>query len=820
MRVLVSGIGRSGTTMMYQQIALMMRDAFKAPRFRYEPYLWNLNASNASWGAYGPENLSARGMQVHQATPLFLEGEHPVHDSFLWSLYGGSTSLPGDPDLPDAWLAKIIRGSGRLEAYLKTFPDLKIVLCLRNPLDTLNSSLGMFSFTGEEFHASDAPRLLAEVAEHLPHLSASMPEKASHLAVSALWWRSFTEWSLRVAATYPDRCFVFRHELLSDRQDALIERLVDFLGFSSPEVFKLGISKPAGRVTSATYLLGSDIGELYPHLRYYLDDCLSGDMTEQERESFEEKLLARYAERKFSPQLAGDRLGRRSSVGLRKDILSGSDVALKHVAPKPDDPVRIPLSERLEAFVSDNNLRLGDYKRLARPIVGKARTFGCCIISRNNRATIRDAIYSALDQTRPFDRIVVVDDASEDGSQAILRDLEGRYTPLEIIYQSQNSGVSATRHLGVQALGTDFITQLNGEDCFWPTKNREESEIVIDDPTAIAFSDYLWDRGPSETERVTTASYAGDPIDVFAKMLALNERMPRDMTFAFSLYVATGGHDTRLGFYEDWDFNLRLARASGVWRNSNSAFGTVLNRRQDPLAGVDPAIRRRAIVQVFLRAALAQPETRRLADLFAVATRGVHDQMTNALYSFLMAHEEGAASLEGLRPLTAREWAGKSDDDFAFSAIAIDRDRRGVVSCVSWTPGQGFGANQAPYSEIPRPEFFWQLEPTALASVEVYQPVLGLRIEFYNLVSDNEVLVEVIDGPFTLFSERFAIEKSRRREDVLQPIIVQLGLPLGRGRYDLKLTTKHFLERTAAGPDAQTRKFYVIVSNVGKARDQ
>lgn len=820
MRVLVSGIGRSGTTMMYQQIALMMRDAFKAPRFRYEPYLWNLNASNASWGAYGPENLSARGMQVHQATPLFLEGEHPVHDSFLWSLYGASTSLPDDPELPDAWLAKIIRGSGRLEAYLKAFPDLKIVLCLRNPLDTLNSSLGMFSFTGEEFHASDAPRLIAEVAEHLPRLSANVPEKASHLAVSALWWRAFTEWSLRVADMYPERCFVFKHELLADRRDSLVEALVNFLGFSSSDVFKLGISKPAGRVTSATYLLGSDIGELYPHLRYYLDECLSGGMTMDERQRFEEKLLQGYAERKFSPQLAGDRLGRRSTIGLRNDILGGYDVALKHVAPKADDPVRIPLRERVEAYTSDKNLRLGDYKRLARPAVGKARTFGCCIISRNNRATIRDAIYSALDQTRPFDRIVVVDDASQDGTQAILRDLEGRYTPLEIIYQSQTIGVSAIRHLGVHALGTDFITQLDGDDCFWPTKNREEGEVVLDDPTAVAFSDYLWDRGPSETERVNTASYAGDPLEIFAKMLALNEGIPRDMTFASALYVDTGGYDTRLGLYEDWDFNLRLARVSGAWRASNSAFGTVLNRRQDPLAGVDPAIRRRAIVQVFLKAALAHPETRRLADLFAVATRGVHDQMTNALYSFLMAHDEGAASLEGLRPLAGREWAGKSHDDFALSAIAIDRDRRGVISCVNWTPGQGFGTNQAPYSEIPRPEFFWQLEPTAFASVEVYQPVTGLRIEFYNLFSDNEVLVEVIDGPFTLFSERFAIDKSQRREDVLQPIIVQLGLPLGRGRYDLKLTTKHFMERTAAGPDAPTRKFYVIVSSVLKTGDQ
>jgi hypothetical protein len=805
--------------MMYQQIALMMRDAFKAPRFRYEPYLWNLNASNASWGAYGPENLSARGMQVHQATPLFLEGEHPVHDSFLWSLYGGSASLPGDPELPDAWLAKIIRGSGRLEAYLKAFPDLKIVLCLRNPLDTLNSSLGMFSFTGEEFHASDAPRLLAEVAEHLPHLSASMPEKASHLAVSALWWRSFTEWSLRVAARYPQRCFIFRHELLADRQDALVEELASFLGFSSPDVFKLGISKPAGRVTSATYLLGSDIGELYPHLRYYLDDCLSGDMTEQELATFEERLLARYAERKFSPQLAGDRLGRRSTIGLRNDILGGHDVALKHVAPQPDDQVRIPLRERIEAYASDNGLSVGAYKRLARPAIAKAggRTFGCCITSHNNRQTIRDAIYSALDQTRPFDRIVVVDDASNDGTPAILRDLEGRYTSLEIIYQAQTVGMSAARHIGIEALGTDFITELDGDDCFWPTKNREEGEVVLDDPTAIAFSDYLSDRGPSETEQIDTRDYAGDPVDVFSRMLALHDGMPRDLTFASSLYAATGGYDPRLGLYEDWDLKLRLARVSGPWRRSSSAFGTVYNLRQDPSKTRDPAIRRRAIVQVFLKAALAHPETRRLADVFAVATRGVHDQMTNALYSFLMAHDDGAASLQDLRPLAGREWAAKSHDDFALSAIAIDRDRRGVISSVHWSPLQGFGANQAPYSEIPRPEFYWQIESSARAGVEVFEPVPGLLVELYSPVRDNEVRVEVVDGPFTLFSQTFTLQKSLRRDGVLQPLTLNIDMPLERGRYELRLTTAYFTEKTGSAASAPRRKLHVILGSIVNA---
>jgi len=815
MRVLVSGIGRSGTTMMYQQIALMMRDAFEAPRFRYEPYLWNLNPSNTKLANYGPESLSARGMQVHQNAPLFLDGFHPIHEAFLWSLYGGAQSLPGDPEFPDAWLAKIIRGSGRLESYLQAFPDLKIVICLRNPLDTLNSSLGMFSFTGEEFHVSDAPRLFAEVAQQLPHLDLPDPNTASHLEISAVWWRAFTEWSLRVARKYPDRCFVFRHELMAEREDALIDQLTDFLGFSSSRVFKMGLGETAGRKTTATHLLAADIAQMQPHLSYYLDECLAEDMSPDERQRLEGRLLQRYAGGEFSPQLAADRLGRRSTLGLREDILGGHDVARKYMTPKASDATRVPLRAHIEAHAAQNSLTIGAYKAIVRPALVRTEClmFGCGIASHNNRDTIRDAIFSALDQTRPFDRIVVVDDASRDGTQAILRDLERRYSSLSIVYRKHNGGVSVARQQSIQALGTKFITHLDGDDCFWPTKNREEAEIVIDDPSAVAFSRYLMDMNPTTQEVVDTSSFVGDPAEIFPRLVARAPGVPRDMTMSAAIFAATGGYDSRLSLYEDWDFKMRLANISGPWRLSGSHVGSVYNRRRPGLSQATNSARRRAITHVFVKNMLSFPQQGGLAESYAQATRAPEDPLTAAMYSFLLACDAGAARLEDLKSLISRGWAAKSHEDFGLSVKALDKARRGADSSITWMPVEGFSNNQAPYGDIPRSEFYWQLEQTARVAVDVSRPVGGLTIEFYSPARDNEVTVELLNGP-TPLRQTLALPKSGRSGGVLQPVTLSFDTPLSQGYYDVKLTTKYFTEKVSTTPGVPDRSLFVIVSGV------
>ena len=673
MRVLISGIGRSGTTMMYQQIGRMMREAFRATRYRYEPYLWDLNVPYTAQAHFSQQDLSSFGMHVHQAAPLFLTGDHPVHDEFLDAVFGHKADKPGDPAPPDSWLVKIIRGNGRLEPYLRRFPELKVILCLRNPIDTLNSSLGMFSFTGEEFHRSDTPRLLAEVGERFPHIALPQSPTPTNLATSAIWWRAFTEASLQTAADFPDRCYLFTHETFVAQPEAETSRLTDFLGFSSADTFRSNINGPAGRKTSNSYLLSADIAELSPHLAYYQDAVLRELMPLRQRNIFQAQLLRRNAERRFAVPVAGDALGRRSSLQLREMINHGGDPGLRYAEAAPDDPKRVPLQHHVRQYTESRDLKLGDYKSYA-PSVAIRRagfTFGCCITSYNSRDTIRDAIYSALDQTMPFDRIVVVDDASTDGTLSILRNLADRYSSLHIKFSGHNRGVSAARHFGMALLGTRFVTQLDGDDCFWPTKNREEAEVCFDDPHAIAFSPWLEDRGVKNTRTFHPGAYAGSPEYVRTRLLEHDYGIPRDMTLPAAAYFAAGGYDFRLSLFEDWDFKLRLARGQGSWKLSASQFGTVYNRRRTGRLGAGDLDKTRALTFVFLKALFQTPTMSEQSRIYLRALKHHPNVVRDTVAMLLRRCEEGQLKAAVLAPLISREWAAETNEGYRQNLLAL-----------------------------------------------------------------------------------------------------------------------------------------------------
>ena len=161
MKILISGIGRSGTTTIFNVLGdalLKFRDDAETI---YEPYLWNIREAYKTATVKGQpfdnNQINTFGVYTHTHTPIFLDEPTGLHDLWLKQNFTGLRS--GDYNR----LVKVIRGAGRLEATIKSMPDVKVILVTRNPVDTINSGLGLFTFFGEEFHPSDRQRFLTEV---------------------------------------------------------------------------------------------------------------------------------------------------------------------------------------------------------------------------------------------------------------------------------------------------------------------------------------------------------------------------------------------------------------------------------------------------------------------------------------------------------------------------------------------------------------------------------------------------------------------------------------------------------------------------------
>src|SRR4030042_4703334 len=116
------------------------------------------------------------------------------------------------------------------------------------------------------------------------------------------------------------------------------------------------------------------------------------------------------------------------------------------------------------------------------------------IPSYNQKEYLVEAIESVLNQTLKPSQIVLVDDCSTDGSREVVAGYASRYSDLITpIYHTENGGVACSRIDGVEAATGDYVSHVDGDDRFLPTKLENEATLLQDKgDVQIAFSDYYY----------------------------------------------------------------------------------------------------------------------------------------------------------------------------------------------------------------------------------------------------------------------------------------------------------------------------------------
>ena len=116
------------------------------------------------------------------------------------------------------------------------------------------------------------------------------------------------------------------------------------------------------------------------------------------------------------------------------------------------------------------------------------------VSSYNQLEYLRDAMQSALEQTRPFHQVVVVDDGSDDGSVDYLCDLANHHAELDVIAFAENRGRSASRNAGIEAATGDYLAFLDGDDFLSPDAHEEMQALITDDaPEAAVYGNVFFD---------------------------------------------------------------------------------------------------------------------------------------------------------------------------------------------------------------------------------------------------------------------------------------------------------------------------------------
>lgn len=106
----------------------------------------------------------------------------------------------------------------------------------------------------------------------------------------------------------------------------------------------------------------------------------------------------------------------------------------------------------------------------------------------NSEAFVANAVRSAFEQIHTYVEVIVVDDASTDGSLDILKHLQQDTFPELIVLQHEdcaNHGVSATRKRGIDHATGKYIALLDADDCFHPHKLEQQLQIFQQNPDVV-----------------------------------------------------------------------------------------------------------------------------------------------------------------------------------------------------------------------------------------------------------------------------------------------------------------------------------------------
>lgn len=185
-------------------------------------------------------------------------------------------------------------------------------------------------------------------------------------------------------------------------------------------------------------------------------------------------------------------------------------------------------------------------------------SIGVVVPAMNSVEFLDQALGSVAAQTVPVDEIVVVDDCSDDDTEAHAR----RWTsvlPLKVLSTGQRTGIWGGRRAGLAALGTDLVMQLDADDMFAPHHVEVMRDAYAARPGLISPRPLTWTgRGPWRQAEYTKARFPL-PGDQLAQLLCTNYVLVGAM-YPRRLYERIGGYrPTRFG--EDWDLWVRLVAA-------------------------------------------------------------------------------------------------------------------------------------------------------------------------------------------------------------------------------------------------------------------
>ncbi|WP_075602790.1 glycosyltransferase family 2 protein [Saccharicrinis aurantiacus] len=175
----------------------------------------------------------------------------------------------------------------------------------------------------------------------------------------------------------------------------------------------------------------------------------------------------------------------------------------------------------------------------------------------NNAQFLKECVSSVYNQTYKNFECIVVDDCSTDNSLEVLTEIKVHYSSLIIHKNTSNKGVSYSRNKGAELAKGDYISFLDADDIWLPSKLENELQQIEKTSSTLIFSPYLWFDKNKTFENIEAKNNKLENVFDFWKDSLIS---PSGLTIKRDFFLnKLKGFDTSLSGCEDMDLYFRCA---------------------------------------------------------------------------------------------------------------------------------------------------------------------------------------------------------------------------------------------------------------------
>jgi glycosyltransferase involved in cell wall biosynthesis len=177
----------------------------------------------------------------------------------------------------------------------------------------------------------------------------------------------------------------------------------------------------------------------------------------------------------------------------------------------------------------------------------------------NREALVARAIDSVLAQTYGDYELIIVDDASKDGTRAVLERYRS-HPRVRLILSDVNRGGSGARNLGIEAATGELIAFQDSDDVWLPHKLAVQVAALDANPQAgLCYCGSLFS-SPERTYYIPEPVFARLEGDMSAEILRRNTTSTQVLVMRRAVLDKAGYFDATLKRFQDWDLMIRVAQ--------------------------------------------------------------------------------------------------------------------------------------------------------------------------------------------------------------------------------------------------------------------